>query len=247
MASLLVKNPHSILAALMHRPSEVDSVVLPESPQGIWKEIQQIALKNRKISSGLPSSVTQDGGRRSGPQSGGRTNTFGALIRPKEGFSVEEILASSQEKNRILLILDCVQDPQNLGSIFRTAAFYGVSGILMTSERSAPMSSTVYDVSSGGVEVVPFAEVVNLKQALDKLKKADFWILGTSDKAQSDLKTESRDRNWAIVFGNEETGMRRLTMDSCDVLVKIGGNTDWVSSLNVSVTVGSFLEHFRVV
>jgi len=248
---ILVKNPHSIFAALKNRPEEVDAVVVPDQATGVWSDIQMLATRHRKLVSGLPAGGGETS-RRGGKsehghrsQLGGRQSGHGAILRPKSSADLGSLLGARSHKFRLVLILDCIQDPQNLGSIFRTAAFYGVSGIIMTSERSAPLTSVVYDVSSGGVEVVPFAEVINLKQALEKLKKADFWIMGTSDKTKDDISAYSRDRNWAVVFGNEETGMRRLTQESCDVLVKIGGASEFVSSLNVSVAVGSALERMR--
>jgi 23S rRNA (guanosine2251-2'-O)-methyltransferase len=127
-----------------------------------------------------------------------------------------------------------------VGAIFRTAAFFGVQGVLLTQERSAPLTSTVYDVASGGMESIPFAVEVNLQRAFEKAKDAGLWILGTSEHAQEDFSTIKRDRPWLLVIGNEEKGMRRLTEEACDVLCKItpAGN---VTSLNASVAAAIFI------
>ena len=141
------------------------------------------------------------------------------------------------------LALDCLQDPQNLGAIFRAAAFFGVKGIVMTTERSAPMTATVYDIACGGVEEVPFVQTINLKQALDKAKEAGLWILGTSEHAKEPLSKVGKDRPWLMVLGNEEKGMRRLTEESCDVLCSIPHAGTGVTSLNVSVAAGILIQH----
>ena len=141
------------------------------------------------------------------------------------------------------MALDSLQDPQNLGAIFRAAAFFGIRGIIMTTERSAPMTATVYDIAAGGVEHVPMVQAINLKQALEKAKEAGLWILGTSEHAKETLSSVARDRPWLVVVGNEEKGMRRLTEESCDVICAIPPAGDGVTSLNVSVATGILLFH----
>ncbi|MCC7440021.1 MAG: RNA methyltransferase [Bdellovibrionales bacterium] len=130
-----------------------------------------------------------------------------------------------------------------MGAIFRTAAFFGVKGILLTQERSAPLTGTAYDVASGGMEHVPFAIHNNLSRALDAAKDADLWILGTSEHAKESLSTLKKDRSWLVVVGNEETGIRRLTQERCDLVCSIPGSGA-VTSLNVSVAAGILVAHF---
>jgi 23S rRNA (guanosine2251-2'-O)-methyltransferase len=139
--------------------------------------------------------------------------------------------------------LDSLQDPQNLGAIFRSASFFGVKGIIMTTERSAPMTSVVYDISCGGVESLPFVQAINLQRAFEKAKDAGLWILGTSEHAKESLKKIQNDRPWLVVVGNEEKGIRRLTEESCDIVCTIPGAGKGVTSLNVSVATGVMLSH----
>ena len=132
--------------------------------------------------------------------------------------------------------MDSLQDPNNVGSIFRTAAFFGSNGIIMTKNRSAPMSSVVYDVASGGVEAVSFSIETNLNRSLQKMKDQGLWILGTSEHAQKDLTQLKRDRPWVIVVGNEENGIRPNVLQQCDELFVIKPKTDSsVTSLNVAI------------
>jgi 23S rRNA (guanosine2251-2'-O)-methyltransferase len=145
--------------------------------------------------------------------------------------------ARSASRGRLWLALDQIQDPHNVGAIFRTAAFFGVAGILITRDRSAPLNGTVYDVASGGVEIVPFSNPPNLSRALEVAKKAGLWVLGASEHADRDISQVDRSRSWVLVLGNEEKGLRRLTIENCDELCRITSRST-IGSLNVSVAAG---------
>lgn len=241
---VFVKNPHSILAALKNRPEEVLEVVFPrELNDDVWKQIQALAARNRIKIQDKPKGAAKPSNKNSGNFLG-RESSHGAFLQPLKGISVEEIFEGvSQETRGVWLALDSLQDPQNLGAIFRSASFFGVRGILLTTERSAPMSATVYDISAGGAESVPFAPVINLQRAFEKAKDAGLWILGTSEHAPQSLWQTKLDRPWLVVLGNEEKGLRRLTQESCDVLVGVPPLGDGVTSLNVSVATGVVLSH----
>ncbi len=137
----------------------------------------------------------------------------------------------------VWLALDRLQDPHNVGAVFRTAAFFGIKGVILTQDKSAPLTGTVYDTAAGGVETVPIVMQTNLARALEIAKKKDLWVLGTSEHAEMPLSEVDRDRRWLLVIGKEEKGLRRLTKENCDQVCKIpplGG----VTSLNVSVAAG---------
>jgi len=247
-SEIFVKNPHSIIEALKNRPRDVLQISLPrEGMDDVWEEIQGIAEKN-KIRVQETAAADRSGARRERNNFkgalGGRESAHGALLRPKVGTSIESMFGSVNESSRgVWLALDSLQDPQNLGAIFRSAAFFGVKGILLTTERSAPMSSVVYDISCGGVEIVPFVPVINLQRAFEKAKDVGLWILGTSEHAKDSLKKIDTDRPWLLVVGNEEKGLRRLTAESCDMMCTIPGVGKGVTSLNVSVAAGVLLSH----
>ncbi len=243
---LFVRNPHSILEALKGRPKEVVEITLPRDRlEGPWLQIQALAERHRIRMSQGSKDAPRSRDRNRGPQGNpGRESGHGALIRPKSPVSIETLLDGVTEQDRgVWMALDCLQDPQNLGAIFRAAAFFGIRGIIMTTERSAPMTATVYDIAAGGVEHVPMVHAINLKQALEKAKEAGLWILGTSEHAKESLAKVDRDRNWLVVVGNEEKGIRRLTEESCDVICSIPPTGDGVTSLNVSVATGILLFH----
>ncbi len=224
---LRLHNPHSVLAALESRPKDVSEIIVSASGGGGrnlgegWDRVVQLAKeKSVRVTTAAPKPKSDRGG----PDSDGRTSVAEAVIQERKPVSVEELFDGAPQKadgKGLWLALDSLQDPHNVGAIFRTAAFFGVQGILLTQERSAPLTSTVYDVACGGMESVPFAIEVNLQRSFEKAKDAGLWILGTSEHAREDLSTVQRDRPWLLVIGNEEKGMRRLTEEACDVLCKV--------------------------
>jgi 23S rRNA (guanosine2251-2'-O)-methyltransferase len=147
---------------------------------------------------------------------------------------------SADRQYGLWLALDQIQDPQNLGAIFRLAGFFGVQGIVMTRDRSAPVSATVCDIAAGGTEYVPFSLVPNLSHAFEKARKQDVWVLGTCERSESPINTIAVDRPWMLVLGNEGEGMRRLTRDKCDVLCSLPP-TGPIPSLNVATAAAACL------
>lgn len=164
------------------------------------------------------------------------------MVRDRAGLSLEEIFPAPSDPPRagVWLALDCLQDPQNVGAIFRTAAFFGVQGLIATRDRSAPMNAAVYDVASGGVEEVPFAQPPNLARALEVAKASGLWILGSSERAERSLADIPRDRPWLLVLGSEEHGLRRLTLEHCDDVCRIPPRGK-LQSLNVSAAAAVLL------
>ncbi len=135
------------------------------------------------------------------------------------------------------LILDQVQDPHNLGACLRSADAAGVHGVIITKDNSAGITPTVCKVASGAAETMPVYQVTNLARTLRWMKEQNIWIVGsTGDTDQSIFKTDLN-MPLAIVMGTEGTGMRRLTQEQCDFLVKIP-MVGQVESLNVSVAAG---------
>lgn len=238
MASLRLRNPHSVLAVLACRPQDVYEIQCPEKDLSSgWKQVRDIA---EDLSIPVSSGPGAQGGNR-GRDKQRRHAGAEAVIKPRDPEDLNSLIASPGE-NTLYVGLDTVQDPHNVGSIFRSAAFFGVAGLLTTQDRNAPISYTVYDVASGGVEYVPHTVETNLSRAIDRIKDAGIWILGTSEHSEKPLSEVKRDRPWMVIFGNEEDGLRRLTADKCDELVSIP-RAGQVGSLNVSVAAGITLAH----
>lgn len=222
---------------LEHRPSDVVEVRLSGAPHGAWQDVAAIAERRR-----IPvSEASADTGRRTSKRGfdpeAGRTAAAEAVVRERADTPLEAVFASERvaaAPHGIWLALDQIQDPHNVGAIFRTAAFFGVQGVVLTRDRSAPLTGVVYDVASGGVETVPFCLRANLAQALEAAKKSGVWVLGSSEHAERDVRQVTLDRPWLLVVGNEERGLRQLTLKTCDEVCRLTPRGA-VSSLNVSV------------
>lgn len=176
-----------------------------------------------------------------------------ALKRSQKFYSLQEIIEFSKLKNSkdlslekgvaelpLILVLDSIQDTHNVGAILRTAECSGVDGIIITKHNSAPINETVVKTSAGASELVKICQVNNLANAIDELKKAGFWIVGTYLGNSKPYNEVDYKMPVALIVGNEEKGIRKLTADKCDFLVHIPMRGK-IQSLNVSVATGIIL------
>ncbi len=148
---------------------------------------------------------------------------------------LDKILAS--EAQPLILVLDGVTDPHNLGACLRTADGAGVHAVVVPKDKSASLNGTVRKVACGAAEVVPLIQITNLARTLKHLQDKGLWIVGTAGETDKTLYDVDLKGPTALVMGAEGKGMRRLTKETCDVLVKLpmAGS---VTSLNVSVATG---------
>ncbi len=144
----------------------------------------------------------------------------------------------------LLLILDGVEDPRNLGAILRVAECAAVDGVVIPERRAVGLTDTVAKSSAGAIEYVKVAKAVNLNRFIEKLKEQNIWVVGTSMDAEMEYSAWNWTRPSALVLGGEGSGLHRLVAENCDVLVKIPmyGKID---SLNVSVAAGVILFEAR--
>jgi 23S rRNA (guanosine2251-2'-O)-methyltransferase len=140
----------------------------------------------------------------------------------------------------LLLVLDNVQDPHNLGACLRTADATGVHGIIITKDNATGITPTVCKVASGAAETVPVYQVTNLSRTLRWLKGEGVWVMGAAGEAQQTVHQTDLTVPMALVIGAEGTGLRRLTKENCDLLMKLP-MLGKVESLNLSVATGVFL------
>jgi len=144
----------------------------------------------------------------------------------------------------LLLVLDGVTDPHNLGACLRSADAAGVDAVIIPKDRSVGLNATVRKVACGAAETVKLVSVTNLARCLDKLKEEGIWLVGAADQADSSLYEQDLAGAIALVMGSEGSGLRRLTQESCDFLVSIP-MAGALSSLNVSVATGVCLYEAR--
>lgn len=148
-------------------------------------------------------------------------------------FTMDEFI---NEENSLVVILDHLEDPHNFGAIIRTCEAAGVNGIIIPKNRSVQVNATVAKVSVGALEKVKIAQVINVSQTIDHLKKKGFWIIGTDMQGTSYDKIDYTGKI-AIIIGNEGKGMSRIIRQSCDFIATIPMIGE-INSLNASVSAG---------
>jgi len=170
-------------------------------------------------------------------------NSQGVIARKASHkfYEIDEIISSSKNKQYpLLIILDSIQDTHNLGAILRSAECSDVDGVIVTKFNSAPVNETVVKTSAGATEYLKIAQVNNLVQAIKLLKDNGFWIVGASLENSKPYTEIDYKIPVALVLGNEEKGIRRLTSENCDILINIPMRGK-IQSLNVSVAAGIIL------
>jgi 23S rRNA (guanosine2251-2'-O)-methyltransferase len=146
----------------------------------------------------------------------------------------------------VILALDQISDPQNLGTILRSAAFFGVDAVLVLKNRAAEVSPLVARVAVGGAELVSIVRITNLARSLQILKAAGFWIYGLDERGEATLAQTEFDPKTVLVVGAEGEGLRQRTRHECDALVRIPGGQAGLESLNAGVaTAVALAEVFR--
>lgn len=143
----------------------------------------------------------------------------------------------SEKESPFLLLLDCVQDPHNLGAILRTADGAGVDAVIAPRDKSVGVTDTVRRISVGAADWVPFVRVTNLVRTMQKLKQAGVWLVGTSDRGERSYFELDLSGPLGLVMGSEEKGLRRLSEENCDFLAALP-MAGRVGCLNVSVATG---------
>ena len=166
---------------------------------------------------------------------GGRHQGVAAYAAAANYSAVEEILELAENKNEspFLILLDELEDPQNFGAILRTAEAVGVHGVIIPKRRSVRLNATVFKASAGAAEYVKVAQVTNVAQTLKNLRGLGLKIVGSDMNAQIDFRQADLTGGIVLVIGSEGRGMRRLTRENCDLLIKIP-MVGKINSLNAS-------------
>jgi 23S rRNA (guanosine2251-2'-O)-methyltransferase len=161
-----------------------------------------------------------------------------ARVKPARQYDEKDLdVIIAREATPFFLVLDGVTDPHNLGACLRSADAAGVHGVIVPKDKSAKLNGTARKVACGAAETVPLIQVTNLARTLRDIKEAGVWVVGTAGETDTHVFDANLTGPMAIVMGAEGDGMRRLTREHCDVLVKIP-MVGTVSSLNVSVATG---------
>jgi len=213
---------HPVLAALANPERRIERLIATKdmaerhTAEFAGKPVQVLARE--EMAQRLPAGAVHQG--------------LAALVAPLEDAVLEDVLARCGD-NALVLALDQVTDPHNVGAILRSTAAFGAAGLVVT-ERHAPADTGVLaKAASGGLEIVPLVRAVNLARALEQLKNSGFWIYGLDERGDAAIGSLDLAGRVCIVLGAEGEGLRRLTTEKCDRLVTIPTNAA-LASLNVS-------------
>jgi 23S rRNA (guanosine2251-2'-O)-methyltransferase len=222
---------HAILSRLRADPSSVLEIFLDETRNDARvRDLAAVAERCKVQVMRVPTK------RLDGFYGGGRHQGVVARVEVRNAAETLGELLETVEKP-MLLVLDGVTDPHNLGACLRVANAAGADAVVAPRDRSAGITPAVSKVASGAAEATPYIMVTNLARALAEIKERNLWVVGADERAEQSLYQADLPESIAWVLGAEGEGMRRLTRESCDLLVKIPMFGE-VESLNVSVSAG---------
>lgn len=232
---------HAVLAVLERAPQRILELMLSEAREdqrmgALRERAQQLGLRVQPVTNEAIAKLI------------GEVAHQGAVaaVRPLPALDENGLIGALEAiaEDALLLVLDGVTDPHNLGACLRTADAAGAHALIIPRDRSASVDGVVRKVAAGAAEFVPVASVTNLARTLERLKERGIWVVGTDEGAAQSIHGADLVRPLALVLGAEGAGMRRLTRERCDYLVRIpmAGS---VQSLNVSVAAGVALFEAR--
>ena len=213
---------HPVLSAL-HNPNRVIHKV--------WCT-ENIYLHNKKIINNFPYEIVSDSHLNKLLSNNFITHQ-GIVAQVKSIYLNNLNIIDLNKPNCKIVILDQITDPQNIGSIIRSAVAFNIDAILLPQDNSPDESATISKASAGTIENIPIIKIVNIKNIIDFLKKQNFWIIGLDVQGTDKINNKLFNGKIAIILGAEGSGMRKLTKENCDFLIKIPIN-DKVESLNVA-------------
>ncbi len=213
---------HAVTAALGNRRRRIRRLLATadgaERLTAIAPDAQPEIVERRVLDQALPPGAVHQG--------------VALDVEPLAQPALEDIVAAAAE-TAIVVILDQVTDPHNVGAVLRSAAAFGALAVIQTERSAAAVTAVLAKAASGGLEIVPLVTVVNLARTLESLKKAGFWCIGLDGSAERTLAEQAPSGRVALVLGAEGGGLRRLTREHCDLLARLPTRPP-VASLNVS-------------
>lgn len=239
MSSRLIYGFHAVTAKLRHDPESVKEILIDATRHDARARdlLAHAELQGVKVIAG-------DGKRLDGMAPGARhQGVIARLEGGRKAAHLDDVLDTLEEP-AFLLVLDGITDPRNLGACLRVADAAGVHAVIAPKDRAVGLTDVAAKTACGAAETVPYVMVTNLARTLRELQEREIWVIGTAGEADSDLYAAEWPKATAWVLGAEGEGMRRLTRENCDQLVKIPMHGS-VESLNVSVAAGVCLFEAR--
>src|SRR5947209_19948014 len=225
----LVYGKHSVRAVFLRRPDAVKRMILGGKP-AYHDELVAIARR----AGAQPEFVAWPAFRRlTGLTDDDKHQGVCVFTTPRHVFGEHDL--DRLANGRLVVALDQISDPQNLGAVLRSAAFFGAGAVLLLKNRSAELTPKVARIAVGGAEFVEVFRVINLARSLDTLRGYGYWVYGMDERGERTIRETEFDPQSVLVVGAEGQGLRQRTRTKCDVLVRIPGGREGVESLNAAV------------
>lgn len=235
----LIHGFHAVIAKLRHAPEDVKEIYIAEGRQDARVRDVLKSAEFHKVRI-----MPMDAARLDGMAGGARHQGVLAKVDARQRhIDLDDVLDGLTEP-ALILVLDGVTDPHNLGACLRSADAFGAQAVIVPRDNSAPLNATARKAASGAADLVPLVAVTNLARTLRALQEAGVWIVGAAGEATQAITAVDLRGAVALVMGAEGSGMRRLTREHCDHLASIPLCGE-VESLNVSVATGVFLYEAR--
>ncbi len=230
---------HAVIAKLRHDPEAVEELFVDATRQDARMRdlLRQAGLHGVRV-------MPIDGKRLDGMAAGGRHQGVIARVSARQKFVTIEDVLDVLDGPALLLVLDGIQDPHNLGACLRVADAVGAHAVIAPKDKAVGLNATAIKVASGAADTVPYITVTNLARTLRELQERDIWTIGADGEASKTLYAIDQCGPVAWVLGAEGSGLRRLTRETCDELAAIPMQGS-VESLNVSVASGICLFEAR--
>ncbi len=216
---------HAVRAALLNNNRKCYSLL---ATTNCYKEIENLVKLRSKIAVSIVDSRVMDAKFTTSVSH----QNIALEVENLVNITLDDLLIAGSDKS-VILALDQLTDPHNIGAILRSAAAFNVDAVLITQHHSPKDVSTIAKISSGALELVPLIKIINLSHSLNLLKKSGYWVVGLDGQAENNLDQVNLSGKIVFVLGSEGNGLRRLTRENCDILAKLPIN-EAIESLNVS-------------
>lgn len=236
--SQIIYGVHAVLEALRHQGGAIAEVLVAQGSRGHWfEEVKTLAQKH-----GIRFRLTEPS-RLQRLAGGGKHQGVVARSAGYEYARLEEVEASIQKAGlrALAVVVDCLQDPMNLGNVLRSAAAVGVQGVFLPKDRAVGITATVAKAAAGALTQVPVCRVTNLTAAINRLKELGLWVIGAEATAPQPLFAADLTGPIALVIGSEGQGLRPRVRQACDLLLAIPMPSGSLGSLNAATAAGIFL------
>jgi len=228
---------HAVLEALKNSNRKIHRIVTTEENR---KLIDQDVLKNKKLTLNIKNKTEID---KIFQKENIIHQNFASEIESLPNENIKDYLKKASNQKLVIVVLDDITDQRNIGSIVRSCVAFSVDGIVLMDKNFNPSSKIMFKSASGALEHIKIFSVPNISNTLQFLKENDFWIYALDQNSKNEVTNNMKSEKIALVFGSEESGIRRLVKENCDFQIKIPINK--IDSLNVSNAVAVTLGLYR--